>query len=267
MNALRRTLYWLALLYFDYSPLKRGKWRFLSTLSAFLGDAIYNRNGLALKLRPVALLDRKLIQREDPNPILSNIILDTEWRDSYFLDIGANIGYFSLLAASKGATVIAFEPSRRELTRLYSNIVYSNLFSISVFPVALSDSEATMMLDVSDAGNPGLNSLKSESRADGTTVSVPVKKLSEVLSGRLFSQVRLVKIDVEGHELRVLRGMESVMGDLKKARFVIEITPTYLQAWGHTARDIYAFFEQHNFKPKFGPQACFQWDEMFSAAD
>jgi FkbM family methyltransferase len=262
VNALRKAVYFLALLHFQYSPIQRGKWRFLAWLSSFFGNARYERRGLKLLLKPVSLLDRMLITGADPNPVLSHEIETLSWESGLFLDVGANIGYFSLLAASKGAEVAAFEPSPRELIRLYRNLAANGTSKVTVFPVALSDFEGEKCLSLSREGNPGLNSLDSI-HAGQEKVSVKVSRLSSILAPAILERVRLVKLDVEGHELHALRGMQNVMSSLEAAKFVVEITPSYLERAGHTATEVYEFFSQHRFIPLLGIQNQFQWDEVF----
>ena len=262
MNKLRKVVYWLALVYFQYGPIQRGKWRLLQWLSSCLGSAEYTRDGFKLFLKPVSLLDRMLITRTDPNPILTEAIESVIWTSGYFLDIGANIGYFSLLAASKGAQVIAFEPSPRELAKLYRNLLASGMTSVVVFPIALSDSEGVLPLTLAEEGNPGLNSLQKVA-SGAHTIAVKVSPLSKILAPAVLRGVRLVKLDVEGHELNVLRGMHDIMYCFKTTKFVVEITPTYLENSGHKAVQIYDFFRIHGFVPMKGMLNEFHWDETF----
>ena len=262
MNSFRRLIYALGLLYFRLSPIDRGKWRLLQCLSRCLGPARYKRQGLTLWLDPASLPQREIIQNSENNPVLWALICERSWAGDYFVDIGANFGYFSLLAASRGAKTIAFEPSPRELQRFWLNLAASGVSNVSVFPIALSDHEHEPTLWVGDVGNTGSNALTS-CAAEGT-IRVTALPLAEVITAGIMRKVRLVKIDVEGHEMRVLKGLEAAIPFLGRADFVVEITPTYLKRSGDSADEIYNFFGQHGFQPRFGRKDTFQWDEVFS---
>lgn len=261
MNTLRKAIFWIALKYFNNTWIKRGSWRLLAVISGVFGCARYHRRGINLWLQPVSLLDRLLIMKVDPNPALTKAVESCRWESGYFLDVGANFGYFSLLAASRGARVIAFEPSPRELQRFHRNIVVSGLCNVTVFPIGLSDQEEKGRLALADIGNPGSNTMVSND--DENALSVSVLRLSDVLGRGILSRVKLVKLDVEGHEFRALLGLREVMDCLKEAQFIVEITPSFLQARGHNAQQIYDFFRAKGFRPTIQPQECFQWDEVF----
>lgn len=122
-----------------------------------------------------------------------NILTDGD----HFLDVGANVGAYSLWAAQLGATVTAVEPHPVTAAALRRNIEL-NPFSIEVRQAALADRCGTMRLTESlGAGNH----LLTGEADDG--IEVPVSTLDELIGDRprVF-----VKMDVEGSEWLVLRG-------------------------------------------------------------
>lgn len=122
-----------------------------------------------------------------------------------FLDIGANIGYYALMAAHQGARkVLAFEPNPVVFSRLRFNIEANDLAGrIVALSVALGDRVATMAMEVShrDLGGSHIGDTKD---ASATSIDVQVRPLSDVLMDEGITRVDAMKIDVEGMEDAVL---------------------------------------------------------------
>lgn len=124
-----------------------------------------------------------------------------------FLDIGANVGLISLLLADKIQHAILFEPNPVAAARARENLALNHL-SFEVHEVALSDQAGAVELE--NAG--GVDSCNRTVVAFTTsvpTISVPRNTLDSFLAqrGALPAPISAVKIDVEGHENCVLRGM------------------------------------------------------------
>lgn len=112
-----------------------------------------------------------------------------------FVDIGANLGIYSLLATDLGYQAVLFEPEPVHLAFLERNQIGQT------FGVALSDHAGTAEFFVSDDRNPGSSSLVSGSGYQGA-ISVPLKTFDE-----FDLHPSLIKIDVEGNEEKTIRGM------------------------------------------------------------
>ncbi len=122
------------------------------------------------------------------------------------LDIGANLGLVSLLAAGMvGPTgqVHAFEPQPALARRFRRSLAANGYRHVEVHPVALGREDGTLTLDI-PADNRGAASLV-RSRG-GRRVDVPVRDASALFDALDLGPVRLVKIDVEGFEAEVLGG-------------------------------------------------------------
>jgi FkbM family methyltransferase len=122
-----------------------------------------------------------------------------------FLDIGANIGYYSLMAVHQGAArALAFEPNPAVLSRLQFNIEANELGGrIKALPVALGDRVATTTMLVSDRDMGGSH-IGDHGDAPGTPIEVQMKPLGDVLAEEGIVHVDAMKIDVEGMEDAVL---------------------------------------------------------------
>ena len=261
----KKSLFSLFLQYCAKSPLALGKGALTRFIGNQCGYAEYDIGNVKLELNPTALLDQYLIEDSDINPILSNEMKLCLNKDSYFLDIGANIGYFSLLAAVKyKAQVLAFEPSPRELSRFYRNIALNSCNRILCFPYGVGAKEENLYLNLTDFQNPSMNFISKEPTAE--SISVLVKPIDQLVNTHILEGVKLCKIDVEGFEMEVLQGMKSSFNAMRGCHYVIEVSPEYLKKANATVEQVYDFFGKRAYKPLRGKQNAFQWDEVFVPA-
>ena len=129
------------------------------------------------------------------------------------IDIGANHGFYSLYAAHLGATVLAFEPQKDTFDLLQANIKRNGFEDrIHAFPCAVGAKSGTISLSVSAnlAGGMSTTSLRFRQNTGIDVIDeyeVPVLSLHEVIAEHAQSTVRLIKLDCEGSELDILRGL------------------------------------------------------------
>jgi FkbM family methyltransferase len=121
--------------------------------------------------------------------------------DTVFVDVGANIGYFTILAASlvRQGKVIAFEPNRDNCALIRMSLDANGLGNVTLHPFAVSDTGAEFALDV--VGSNG--ALREASPTDDLIVRSVV--FDDCVSKE--PRVDIIKMDIEGFEGRALRGM------------------------------------------------------------
>jgi FkbM family methyltransferase len=132
-------------------------------------------------------------------------------REDLALDVGANIGYFAGLLARRVSEVIAFEPNPQLYRFIASNIERWDAAGLVVLDTrAASDKAGTAVLHLPAdfESNYGIATL--EPGAETVSHEVPTVRLDDVIEGR---RVGILKLDVEGHELSVLRGAGSSLRD------------------------------------------------------
>lgn len=117
-----------------------------------------------------------------------------------FLDIGANIGYYSLYLSPLVRKVYSFEPDGRNFDALINNI--SQLGNIKHIPNAVSDRHGPVNIDIS--GDSSLSSIVANS--GNGTVPVDAITIDGFYTGYPDAELRLVKIDIEGHDVAALEG-------------------------------------------------------------
>lgn len=157
------------------------------------------------------------------------------------IDVGANIGDYTLpIARAVGphGKVWAFEPVGRSFHVLLHNIRQNNAANATPIESAVGDLDGTCTMHC-DSSNFGGNSLKAESTVDcGEAIQVPIVRLDTFCSQNNISP-DLVKADVQGAELLLLRGARSLNKNTKTA-FWLEYWPAGLLTFGVSPQD----FEQ-----------------------
>jgi FkbM family methyltransferase len=121
-----------------------------------------------------------------------------------FVDIGANVGLFSLFVASRAAQearILAIEPEPGNLRRLEFNIGANPGVPITVIPKALSDETGVVAVELDRRDRGGTRTKKIDHAGESVgTVHVPSQTLLDVLAGEGVDAVDALKIDVEGLE-------------------------------------------------------------------
>jgi FkbM family methyltransferase len=150
-----------------------------------------------------------------------------------FIDIGANVGYFTCilahLAGSDGS-VVAFEPEPNNLRLLRQNIALNQIRNARVEPVALGAKDDTASLFIYKNSNQGRHSLVAS--AGMTQIDVPVRRLDDVLRAqdRRFESIDLIKIDVEGYEPFALAGATDSISNARA--IALEFSPDLIRKTG-----------------------------------
>jgi FkbM family methyltransferase len=146
-----------------------------------------------------------------------------------FVDVGANIGHFALLAAllvGPSGRVLAFEPTPVVANRLRENIRLNALSNVTAVEKAISDRGGRALLYES-CDDQEANSLFHQSSARDT-VEVETATLDEELSKYDVGKVDLLKIDAEGSELAVLQGGSRTLTSGHRPAILLEINPVTL---------------------------------------
>jgi len=166
-----------------------------------------------------------------------------------FIDVGANIGFYSLLASSMnaGAPVVAFEPHPVASERLRENSRINSFGNIRVREVAAGKAAGSAML-TSELGER--NRIVAGGDGHDRSVEVKVVMLDDELSelGIDPSSVALVKIDTEGFEANVLAGARRLLDARPGPVWMVELTNLGTR-YGNDDAGVYAMFAERGYRP------------------
>lgn len=163
------------------------------------------------------------------------------------LDIGANQGYYTLLASKRAGAqgkVWAFEPSPRERKRLKIHLRLNRCRNAEVLSMALGAEPGNEELHVVLGPESGCNSLRAPRVAQKTEkVIVKVERLDDVLRARGITAVDFVKLDVEGAELSVLQGASALFSSRPRPVVLAEVQDVRTEPWEYAAKEILLFLQ------------------------
>ncbi len=162
-----------------------------------------------------------------------------------FVDVGANIGYFSLIAArlvGENGKVFAFEPDKDNFGLLERNIKENRYENITSVEKAVSDKVGTAKFYL-DSDNLCAHSLNEKENSN--FIEVETTKLSDFLKD---SKVDVIKIDVEGAEQSVFDGMKDIIAKNNKLAVITEFYPKAIKSFGDSPEKYLKTFFNSGFK-------------------
>lgn len=167
-------------------------------------------------------------------------------RADVLFDVGANVGYFSLVgsrAVGPSGQVIAFEPLGRNRERLRRNLALNGISNVRVVEYGLADREAAVTAAVPghEFGMASVRAISAPSHQE----EIPLRRGDDLVAELSLPRPDVIKLDIEGAEFQALAGMPRV---LQGARVVlVEITPPYLEELGASADAVRSLLQQHGF--------------------
>jgi FkbM family methyltransferase len=198
---------------------------------------VRTRDGFRMRVRVGDWLGRHVYVRGEYEPATARVFKALLQPGNTFIDVGANAGYFSLLASKcvgPSGRVWAFEPVPVTREELLANLKLNDAGNVKVFAQALSNAAGTASLSVGPVDHRGTSSLRALDDGSATLI-VETARLDDLLSPG--QKVDCVKIDVEGAEHLALQGM---VGCLKRDRpdLVLEVTDEFLRPLGSSAEGL-----------------------------
>jgi FkbM family methyltransferase len=169
-----------------------------------------------------------------------------------FVDAGANEGLYSLFASKcvgASGSVHSFEPSQREFHRLGCNIQLNGLKNVHAVQAALADTPGEMELNIASQPHAGQNTL-------GKLIyQVPLERTERVSAQTLdafaaasgLSRLDVVKLDVEGAELRVLEGSRKVLREMRPV-ILFEASDDALRAQSGSLAELLEFLRSQDYR-------------------
>jgi FkbM family methyltransferase len=171
----------------------------------------HSRFGLTFELEPNQFIDRYILIDGLYEDRFLEFVANQLSSDAVILDIGANIGNHALYLAGKCSVVHAFEPNPAALKRLHRHIALNNIRNIVVHPFAMGERDETATF-YEPEGNLGAGSFVEHS---GRKIELPIRKADDVVDELGLSRIDFIKIDVEGMEENVFRGLAKTIAQFR----------------------------------------------------
>ena len=181
------------------------------------------------------------------------------------MDLGANIGYVTLLMAEKvgpKGRIYAIEPDPANIEVLELNIARNHYIdTVDVFPMGISNRNGHMRFYIGRCSNLGGMAETKNTRKDVKPIKVKVATLTEFCRKRDVPQ--LIKMDIEGHEVEVLEGMyDLVKGKKFPCKIIMELHPVHYSL-EHSLEHWMRHFLECGFKTKYVISAAVVQPDMF----
>jgi FkbM family methyltransferase len=234
---------------FRWWPFERGRGWLLRACGAVLGSG-----PLRFEIGAGALVEGRLRDwvirwtfmrvHEHDEPFQRSLTLVDE--AFVVLDIGANLGVWSLLAARRNpaARIHAFEPAPQMAEQLRHHAALNRADGINVHGCAVGAEDGAMPFFVVPEGNTGASSFFSQA---GVELRVPVTTIDTFLQREGIERVDLMKVDAEGAEILVFRGARQALSSDRAPSIFFELSEQLCARCGVTGRDVKQLLVDHGY--------------------
>lgn len=255
VNTPARFTTWIAStvhVYLRHSPVEIGKWRLYRLFAKllerpFTETTIRTRYGHRITLRGNQFLERYIYDWGTWQEFETRLLLACLKPGDVFVDVGANIGHFTLTAARKVGPkghVYAVEATPPTMDRLKRHVVMNKLTNVTLCACAVADRTGTVKIGVPQAGNVGANTIRES--IGGEAWDVPCETLDVVLGG---CPVSVMKIDIEGAELLALKGAKNVLSSPSPPVLILEIYDKWIEELGGKFEELITLLQQSGYEP------------------
>ena len=167
------------------------------------------------------------------------------------IDIGAHIGYFTLLAAAmveKSGKVFSFEPIQENRNHLLQHIGMNGFTNIETFPHVVGNQSSTTTFFYNrdnDGGHAlwdvGKHPFNEKTRKAPCPITLPITCLDDFFSSQQIPKLTMMKIDTEGNELCVLQGARQLIKGCRMKCIACELNRFGLKQMGHSEKELRCF--------------------------
>jgi FkbM family methyltransferase len=194
-----------------------------------------------IRVRNIDILLKGLLL-DDFETVVQKTIMDRVRPGMVVLDIGANIGFYTVKIADavgdKGC-VIAFEPNPNMIKELNYNINLNGFHNVIVEEIALSDTPGLLNFYFPVEGTEAHGSLHTNPTFEHQKVAkVKADTLDQVISRLNLGDIDLIKVDVEGAEKQVFEGATQLLSGKHKPAIIFECAEGLCSAFGHNVYDV-----------------------------
>ena len=211
------------------------------------------RDGVVFIAQPAIPLDWQVALFGTYEPELRDIVRSVLPVGGIALDVGANVGWHTLLMAhlvGHGGRVFAVEANPSVRKRLEDNLKLNGFRQVEVIPYAIADSEGVVEFygpEADDAGSGDGHIVAVTGNNRRNIVRVESRCIDAIFPATKAERLDLIKIDVEGFEWPALKGAEQTIARFRP-HIVFEYLAEYASRGGGTPELLEEYFEKHNYK-------------------
>lgn len=169
------------------------------------------------------------------------------------IDVGANVGFYTLHFAKKmqnTGKAYAFEADPSVFAKLKANCKLNTFGSIDIYNKAISNQNGKTTFHCSQDACSGSGSLEKFHDIAGQQIEIETQSLDSFLAEEKISFVDLIKIDIEGHEIKLLQGAKESLKKRKFGHIFVEFNGPRLSQKGHTFNEFCDYFFSNDYKMK-----------------
>lgn len=218
---------------------------------SWIGRDVCLDNGMIIEVDPRDYVGREIMDHGCFEPETVQYIQTFLKPGMVFCDVGANIGQYSLIASKLVGSVgrvHSFEPYPLIYKVLQRNLKRNHCANVECNHVALDEQDGLQLLYLSDCKGFGSTSLAPAEHYSGVHVTVPTTSLDKYVEARSVKRVDLMKIDVEGAELRVLKGATCLLDTNRDIVLIIELNDTAARRFQHSAAELVLYLQNIGFR-------------------
>ena len=227
-----------------YSFIRKVKHYSLSNLQTDYAEVFGNKlflskKGLALSISHYGTYEELESKIMEEKIEMGNIVVD----------VGANIGLHTLNMArivGNAGQVFAFEPDPSNFEILKKNVKINNYKNIILEQKAVGDKHGRTTLYQSD--HPGKHRIFPQTEQAKSQVQVELTNLDNYFDSDMTDKINFIKIDVEGLEFSVLKGMKNILKNSKKIKILFEFMPENTIEVGFTPIELLNYLTSNDFK-------------------
>jgi FkbM family methyltransferase len=195
-------------------------------------ETVVEYRGLRFRVHTAEETGRRMYYYKEYERAQESVLLELVQPHSLVLDIGANMGLFSMLSAARGARVVAFEPSRLLAARFSGNLGLNRLPNVLLVTEAVSNSRGTMPFYETRAGNCGVGRVFAFGHNKNPVPDYPVRTNTIDAYVARFGMPALIKMDIEGAEWLALKGASETFKRPDAPDLLIEFHPQEIRSLG-----------------------------------
>lgn len=221
---------------------------------AIFGSLNYARrrcvaHGILMDLGIVDAVERHLLTKGWWDAGVEAVLKNYLSAGDVFVDVGANIGYFSLIASrlvGDAGVVVAMEPSARALRKLTHHLTINGCSNVVPLSIAAGETSGLTRLWLAPESNIGASAIGRDTVSCDRSETVAIVRIDDVIA-QLKVRPSLIKIDIEGYEFHALRGASQLLQEVRPV-VVSELSDRFLNDHGLGPADVMHFMEDCGYR-------------------